>query len=368
MPVRDHAFVKLFPAAQAERLCRLLERVQYADDAVIFPAGAPSDSLYLVLSGHVVLTMQSARGQAQVITRKKAGGYFGELGALDGSPRSTSATAEGPVLLARLPSRDYQELLGDASWPTLRRLFTEMSTNLRSSNERYLGEVVRKEKLALIGEMANAMVHDFRSPFSSIQLAIELLGRDHPDEKSQRYCDMVLRQVKRLSGMVEELLEFSRGETRLNLSATTVRDVLREARENCAAAFVGSKVRLVLRPIPLNLTLDAARFQRVLQNLLNNAREALANRRGGRVTVSVSRTARHGVLEISDNGPGIPGAIRRSLFQPFVTHGKSGGTGLGLAIAKSVVELHGGTIRCRSSRRGTTFIIQLPLKVKAAPA
>ena len=361
MPVRDHAFVRLFPAAQARQLCRHLEPVEYADGALIFAEGSPSDSLYLVISGQVALSMQAPGGRTQLITQKQAGEYFGELGALDGSPRSTSATAVGVVRLARLPWKYYQQLLSGTDWATLRRLFGAMSANLRSSNERYLGEIVRKEKLTLVGEMANSMVHDFRSPFSIMQLSIEMLGQQHTDPKSQRLCGMVLRQVKRLSGMVEELLEFSRGETRLNLAEVPLKLVLQEAQENSAAAFAESKVRLVLRAPSVSLTLDAARFQRVLQNLLNNAREALAERKGARVSVTARRTARQIVLEIADNGPGIPIAIRRTLFEPFVTHGKSGGTGLGLAIAKSVVELHQGSILCRSSSRGTAFVIRLPL-------
>jgi signal transduction histidine kinase len=120
-------------------------------------------------------------------------------------------------------------------------------------------------------------------------------------------------------------------------------------------------VRLTVRSTKVTLLLDGERLQRVLQNLVTNAREAMAKRGRGRITVSARTVGKQCQILIADNGPGIPGEIRSTLFEPFVTHGKVGGTGLGLAIAKSVVEAHHGSIDFRTSRNGTTFIIQLPL-------
>ena len=172
---------------------------------------------------------------------------------------------------------------------------------------------------------------------------------------------MILRQVDRLGGMVEEVLDFARGETRLRPRPVPLQESFHQLHENNLEVLGRAGIRLLIKPTKIILSLDADRFLRVLQNLVSNAREALTNREGARVTVSAKREGRTCVVTIADNGPGIPRDIRDAIFQPFVSRGKPNGTGLGLAIAKSVIEAHRGTIDFRSSRAGTTFLIRLPL-------
>jgi signal transduction histidine kinase len=140
-----------------------------------------------------------------------------------------------------------------------------------------------------------------------------------------------------------------------------LQDIFDQLRRLNAPGLVQAGVALVIKPSPLVLRLDPHRFPRVLQNLVSNAAEVLADRPHGRIAIAARRLGRRCVLTIADNGPGIPPEIRSTLFEPFVTHGKIGGTGLGLAIARTVVEAHQGTIDFRSSKAGTTFIIELPL-------
>ena len=120
-------------------------------------------------------------------------------------------------------------------------------------------------------------------------------------------------------------------------------------------------ISLRVKPTKLTLPLDADRFQRVLQNLVTNAHEALARKKGGRISVTTRREDRQCVITVADNGPGIPKDIRSAVFEPFVSQCKVNGTGLGLAIAKAVVEAHHGAIDFTTTRQGTTFTIQLPL-------
>jgi signal transduction histidine kinase len=160
---------------------------------------------------------------------------------------------------------------------------------------------------------------------------------------------------------MEEVLEFSRGETRLQVKAVPLREVFQRLRENNAAYLAQAGVRLQCQSSPLVLPLDADRFQRVLQNLVTNAVEALHGRKSRRITIAVRDHREHVVLTVTDNGPGIPAKIRPVIFEPFASHGKASGTGLGLALARSVVEAHYGKISCRTSRAGTTFTIQLPV-------
>jgi signal transduction histidine kinase len=241
------------------------------------------------------------------------------------------------------------------------RLFSHVSENLRATNERYVSEVVRKEKITLVGEMANQMVHDFRAPFSTIKLAAELMAKRSPAPETQQLCAMILHQVDRLGGMVEEVLDFARGETRLRVKIVPLQETLVQLQENNLEILARAGIRLRVKPTTVVLPLDADRFLRVLQNLVSNAREALTARQRGTISVSARRRGRNVLITVRDDGPGIPRDIRASIFEPFVSHGKTNGTGLGLAIARSVVHAHHGNIDFTTSRQGTTFTIQLPL-------
>ncbi|RXK56712.1 cyclic nucleotide-binding domain-containing protein [Oleiharenicola lentus] len=359
--IRSHRFLSHFPAAQGAKLEKLVRLVRFPHRAVIFEEGSVSDCVYLVLTGRVALMKKSAVGTAQLIAHKGPDDYFGELGVLDGSPRSTAAIADGPVQLGRLAQRQFIQLLSESSWHTVLRLFSHVSENLRATNERYVSEVMRKEKITLIGEMANSMIHDFRAPFSTIKLATELIAKRNQTPQNQELCRMILRQVDRLGGMVEEVLDFARGETRLKQRAVPLQESLHQLHENNLEALARAGIRLTFKPTPLVVSLDSDRFQRVMQNLVTNAREALTGRPGAKVAVSAKREGRFATVSVADNGPGIPREIRETLFEPFVSRGKPNGTGLGLAIARSVIDAHGGSIEFKTSRQGTTFLVRVPL-------
>lgn len=357
----SHRFISHFPAAQGAKLRKLIKLVRFPHRAVIFDEGSESDCIYLVITGRVVLTKRSPAGTAQVIAHKGPDDYFGELGVLDGSVRSTAAVADGPVLLGRVAQKPFLQILSESSWHTVLRLFSQVSENLRATNERYVSEVVRKEKITLIGEMANSMVHDFRAPFSTIKLATELMAKRSPSAETQQLCAMVLRQVDRLGGMVEEVLEFARGETKLRRRTVPLQDVFVQLQENNLEILARAGIRLRVKPTPIVLPLDPDRFLRVLQNLVSNARDVLVSRPHGTISISAKRDGEQAVITVADDGPGIPKEIRATVFEPFVSLGKRNGSGLGLAIAKSIVEAHRGAIDFQTSRRGTAFSITLPL-------
>jgi signal transduction histidine kinase len=360
--IRSHRFISHFPATHGARLEKHIRLVRFPHKAVIFEEDSVSDCVYLVLTGRIMLTKKSPGGAPQIIAYKGPDDYFGELGVLDGSPRSTSAIADGPVQLGRLAQKPFIQLLSEAPWHTVLRLFSQVSENLRATNERYVGEVMRKEKITLIGEMANAMIHDFRAPFSTIKLAAELIAKHNETPQTQELCRMILRQVDRLGGMVEEVLDFARGETRLLRKPVPLQDTFHQLLENNLEPLARAGIRLTVKPTRMVVFLDSDRFLRVLQNLVTNARDVLAGRKDAHVAVSARRDGRNCVVTIADNGPGIPREIREIVFEPFVSRGKPNGTGLGLAIAKSVVEAHGGGIEFRTTRAGTAFMVRLPLE------
>jgi len=105
---------------------------------------------------------------------------------------------------------------------------------------------------------------------------------------------------------------------------------------------------------------DPKKLERAFFNLTMNACEATAERKG-KIAIDISSAADSFEIRVSDNGSGIPASIRNTLFDPFVSSGKSNGTGLGLAIVSKVIHDHGGVVSvARTSEAGTVFLIKLP--------
>jgi signal transduction histidine kinase len=226
-----------------------------------------------------------------------------------------------------------------------------------------LEKMLRNERMAAIGNMASSIIHDVKNPLTSIQAFAELLGDfDFSPEERKEYAGLIVAQVRRMVGMVEDLLEFTRGgRSRYEIAPLPVAPFLQDLAQLMARDMAERGVVFTLAvDMGGAMLVDKDKLQRVLVNLAGNARDALAE--GGRLSILASRADNMVHIRVEDNGPGIPEEIRDRLFEPFVTHGKKGGTGLGTAISKKIVEEMGGRIWFETaSGRGTTFHIHLPL-------
>jgi signal transduction histidine kinase len=239
---------------------------------------------------------------------------------------------------------------------------------LRRTNDLYVHEVVRKEKLSLIGEMANALMHDLRTPVQVILSSVDLIRLTHSDPEIDDCCNKMQLQCDRLTAMASELLEFSRGETKLNLDRTDTTTLLRQFAAFNEDTFRPPGVLFNIEDEPAEIEVDSMRLLRVLQNLANNAAEALNSKPGGRVDVRAWVRDSMLFISVRDNGPGIPVEMRHRMFEPFATFGKRGGTGLGLAIVKNVITAHRGKISFESEvGQGTEFLIRVPQDSASEP-
>lgn len=363
MELQEHRFFRYFPPEHAERLAKTAHIVTFPPRQAIFDENDPSDVIYLVLSGRVELRKHSSADQFLTLAYASENDYFGELGVLDGSGRSASAHTQTEVTAATLPRKPFLDVLSRCPWETTMGLFMHVIENLRMTNARFVQERIRKEKITLIGEMANSILHDFKSPVTSIQLAIDLISRRHEDAESRQACATIARQLRRMSSMVEEVLEFARGEARLNRRPVALRELFADLVSLNEDAVRQAGATVQVRAPDMTVVLDHDRMIRVLQNLLTNAVEAIGPGKNGLITFSARRHAGACEISVHDNGPGIPKVIWGALFQPFTTHGKPGGTGLGLAIAKGIVGAHGGEIAFEVKKgAGTTFQIRLPME------
>jgi len=362
MEILAHRFFRYFPLEHARRLAKAVQRSTYASQAVIFDENDASDVIYLVLSGRVELVKHSSGDHFHSLAFSNGDDFFGELGALDGSGRSARAIARTEVKAALLPRRIFLEVLSQCPWETTMGLFRHVIADLRETNARYVHELIRKEKITLIGEMANSILHDFRSPVTAIQLALGAISKHGTDSGTTSACDTIDRQLRRMSVMVEEVLLYARGEARLDRRPVHLRELFANLVAFNTDLLRSSGVKVKILAADQKIVLDHDRMIRVLQNLVSNAVEAMPPGRKGLITLGGRASKGHCEITVRDNGSGIPRIISGTLFQPFTTYGKKGGTGLGLAIAQGIVAAHGGSISFETSRnRGTIFRIRLPL-------
>jgi PAS domain S-box-containing protein len=213
--------------------------------------------------------------------------------------------------------------------------------------------------------------HELRTPLNAI-LGYARMLQTHAiaPEKRQRAVDVIVRNAVAQNQLVEDLLDMSRittGKVRLDPEPLAVVTLLREAVEGVRPAAEAKGIALDVRfdPVAGTVRADATRLQQVFWNLLTNAVKFTGG--GGRIVVTLSRTAGHAEISVADTGGGITPEFLPFVFEPFRQADSRldrahGGLGLGLAITKQLVEQHGGTIHAASPGvgQGATFTIRLP--------
>jgi len=237
-----------------------------------------------------------------------------------------------------------------------------------TTDENALAARVRQtEKLAAVGTLAAGLAHEIRNPLNGAQLHLTYLERglrragvDDPDAHDA--VRVVREEIRRLSELVSEFLDFARPKP-LEKRVHSVRAICERAVQlvSAAAAAGGVTVSLDLPDADLEVEVDGAKVEQVLLNVLQNAVEATAPAGGGSVTVRVRRRPRRAMIEIEDDGPGLP-SPDAPIFDAFFST-KPQGTGLGLAIAHRIVTDHGGDIDVTSHPGRTIFRIALPIRL-----
>ncbi|MEO5720180.1 MAG: cyclic nucleotide-binding domain-containing protein [Chthoniobacterales bacterium] len=334
--------------------------MRLAPGDVIFKEGDPGDSLFLVGEGSVKISKRGRGGEQETLGFLQPGDFFGEMALLDGAPRSAMATATESTLLGTVDDRTFQHILELAPSRLHMNFLRSVSERLRNVNSRFITEVMRTERLSLVGSMANSIIHDLKNPICIMRCCADLIANESNDPRLHELTTMQNRAVEGMLSMTQELLDYARGSTSLKLERVSVWRLMEELNQQALKLLPGQNIHFVrhLR-YEGQIEIDVARFTRVLCNLIKNAREAMKG--GGILTMSTDLVQGLAVIRLSDTGCGIPDEVLPKLFEPFVTHGKSHGTGLGMAIAKSVVEAHRGKIAVASVRgRGTTVDIRLP--------
>ncbi|HEU4457631.1 MAG TPA: response regulator [Methylibium sp.] len=226
-------------------------------------------------------------------------------------------------------------------------------------------------------EFLATLAHELRNPLAPISTALALLSDARVGAAEQpRIHAMLRRQLDHMVRLVDDLMEVSRitrGKVDLQRAPLEAAAVLGDAVELSRPAIEGRGHRLVvdLPSEPLALHGDAVRLTQVFCNLLNNA--AKYTPAGGRITLAARREGAQAAVSVSDDGIGLAATMLAPIFDMFVQAGDSarpaqGGLGIGLTLAKTLVEMHGGSIEAASEGpgRGATFTVRLPLSAADA--
>ena len=255
----------------------------------------------------------------------------------------------------------------------IRELKARVAAQLRTRRlERNLSE--RESRLAAIGKMTSAIVHDLKNPLSAIIGFAEITRQDvltgKGSEMVTQDLEPVISEANRLSRMIAEVLDFARGSSSdLNLVPTELAVYLETVCSPLKQKLTAMGIELILHHesgVNLLVNIDNDRMLRVVENLIQNAQEAIwtggQDTRDKHIWITTRCDERSVSVRIADDGPGISPEMIPNLFDAFTTGKKRSGTGLGLATVRNLVLAHGGEITAepKSAEGGAAFLLKFP--------
>jgi signal transduction histidine kinase len=250
----------------------------------------------------------------------------------------------------RIPRHGTQEVR------QLSTAFAGMRREIQQANQALL----ESERLATIGRMASSVSHDLRHYLAAVYANSEFLASDRlsPKERAEIFAD-IRAAVLGTTDMIESLLIFSRTGNSFRKSPELIAPLVERAAALMRSHPDAEGVTLITHcgcSAETEAVVDGKQIERAIYNLLLNACQA-ARAAGPAAEVSITLEAqeREIIVNVTDNGGGVPERIRKSLFEPFVSEGKQKGTGLGLTLAHRIATEHGGGVVLLSSRPGETI-------------
>lgn len=233
-----------------------------------------------------------------------------------------------------------------------------------SSMQRQLsGLLAQKNRLAQLGLAVSKINHDLRGMLANAQLISDRLV-DIPDPTVQRFVPKLIASLDRAITFCNSSLQFGKAsEAAPRRELLLLKPLVEEVADSQGLPREGSIAFAADMDRGLRIDADREHLFRALSNLVRNAMqaiEAVEDKRDGLVRIAAHREGRKVIVDVADNGPGVPERARENIFKAFQGSTKKGGTGLGLVIANELIQAHGGTLKVADSNAGASFRIELP--------
>ena len=368
--LRDNRLLCGCPEDVLARIAPLVAIMSVQPGVFLYREGDAADAMYLVLDGAVNLTRPRHENPAddEVLAQAAAGDFFADMALLDDKPHTVAAVVTEPSLLGRIDRSGIEEILRLAPHVVPLNFVRAVHRRVTGANRHFTEEILRGERLYYVGTMTGSIIHDFNTPLTAIRCACDLLETQVHDETHRRMAEVIKKSVDRMTAMMQELLDYTLGgNAPLRFEPMTVRGLMAGLDEQCLNEVARRGIEVERRiDYEGTVEIDVGRFERMLVNIVKNAREAMGSK--GRLRLTVYASGEMVVFEIEDTGKGMPPEVAAKIFDPFFTHAKPQGTGLGMSMARSVVEAHHGTIRVESEPgKGTKFEVRIPRRA-ASPA
>jgi len=283
-----------------------------------------------------------------------------ELGALVCAP---SHGAELPSFIVAFTQRETRLPF---TWTEVERVLDWCVTIENAFSKLSLTQKIRdSEQLKTLGLLGACLAHEIRNPLVSVKLLAQSAEYRYKDPEFLRLLsEVVPKEIERIESLVNGLMDLGRPQE-LHIERLHLNEVVEASLKlvRTKALKVGVTLNSKLAASPDEFDGDRGSLRQIVLNLVMNAIQVFGPDQVIReIHVETSVANERIVLDVRDNGPGIPEAIRSRLFQPFATSNKSNGMGLGLAITADLVGLHHGTIEALTNVHGfTTFRVTLPL-------
>jgi len=234
----------------------------------------------------------------------------------------------------------------------------QQNKNLQEKIKRKSDEIIKKEKLSMLGTMASRLAHDLKNPLTVVKAYSDILSKQLEDKMNYEMKMKVSKlksSIADMSNIIEDVLDFSRT-VELDLQKNSIFKILMTALENVDNP---KQINVNINYSDIQIICDSKKIEAVFSNLLSNSIQALEEI--GEINVRITEESNHVLITVEDTGPGILEDDMPRIFEPLFTT-KQKGTGLGLSICKNIINLHGGDIIVKNTP--TTFIVSIPKNIK----
>jgi signal transduction histidine kinase len=375
-------FFQDLPDGQIKKIQQVCHQIEYQPGQIIFDEGSQADRFYIVAEGAVEVWKDYRLPEKDLLAVHERGHLFGEMALIDELPRSATVLAKEPTRLFYIDRDDFHRIIQNNSEIAI-SILKSVSDMVRSSNEYFVEslrerarelektnqalqeaqeELLRKDRLSTLGKFSSLILHDIRNPLSILRSMAEMIIlNSNESAKVERNAKRIITEADRLNQIASELLDYSRGEIRLNMAIVNLESFFNRILDAVEEKLQARDIKVVTEiKVSQPVIMDEQRMFRVFYNLADNARKAMPQ--GGTFTVRAFKADQTLKVEVSDTGVGMDPSIQRKIFDPFFSYSDEGGTGLGMSIVKSVIEAHNGTLFVTSKPKGgTTFRVTLPL-------